>query len=170
MKIYCDGRANGKTIKAIQLSAKYRMPIICWSYRHKEDIKCKARKMGVVDEMPEPIVVTEVRKKVRGNRKGLIVDDLDIFLSMILGDKVNYATMEEICDIENLKLYQDVLLKENIIPVQKVKDKIEDLKKQDKEWTEELSEPDSNFKVIDRHLKRIKNQIDILQELLEGGV
>ena len=56
----------------------------------------------------------------------------------------------------------------NVIPVQKVKDKIEELKEQDREWTEELSEPDSNFKDIDRNLKRIKNQIDVLQELLEG--
>ena len=56
----------------------------------------------------------------------------------------------------------------NSIPVQKVKDKIEELNQEDREWTEELSEPDSNFKIIDRNLKRIKNQIEILQELLEG--
>ena len=55
----------------------------------------------------------------------------------------------------------------NVIPVQKVKDKIEELYQQDRRWSEELSEPDSNFKYIDKNLKRIKNQIDILQELLE---
>lgn len=55
----------------------------------------------------------------------------------------------------------------NSIPVQKIKDKIEELKQQDREWTEELLEPDSNLKNIDRNLKRIKNQIDVLQELLE---
>ena len=55
----------------------------------------------------------------------------------------------------------------DFVPVQKVKDKIEELKKQDKKWTEELSEPDSNFKIIDRNLKRIKNQIESLQELIE---
>jgi len=27
MKIYCGGRANGKTMKAIQLSAEKQMPI-----------------------------------------------------------------------------------------------------------------------------------------------
>ncbi len=58
-------------------------------------------------------------------------------------------------------------IKENYIPVQKVKDKIEELYQQDRRWSEELSEPDSNFKYIDKNLKRIKNQIDILQELLE---
>lgn len=60
------------------------------------------------------------------------------------------------------------IIYENYIPVQKLKDKIEALKKQNKEWTEELSEPDFNFKVIDKQLKRIKNQIDVLQELLES--
>lgn len=54
------------------------------------------------------------------------------------------------------------------IPIQKVKDKIEELYKQDRNWSEEMSEPDSNFKNIDRNLKRIKNQIDVLLELLEG--
>lgn len=68
---------------------------------------------------------------------------------------------------EYVKLYQDLLLKENVIPIQKIKDKIEELYQQDKNWSEEMSEPDSNFKNIDRNLKRIKNQIDVLQELIE---
>lgn len=60
------------------------------------------------------------------------------------------------------------IIYKNYISKQRLKEKIEELREQDKEWTEELSEPDSNFKVINRHLKRIKNQIDVLQELLEG--
>ena len=39
---------------------------------------------------------------------------------------------------------------------------------EDREWTEELSEPDSDFRNIDRNLKRIKNQVDILQKVLKG--
>lgn len=58
-------------------------------------------------------------------------------------------------------------IKENFIPIEKVKDKIEELYQQDRNWSEEMSEPDSNFKNIDRNLKRIKNQIDVLQELIE---
>jgi len=54
------------------------------------------------------------------------------------------------------------------VPVQKIKDKIKELKQEDREWTEELSEPSSNFKNIDMNLKRIKNQINVLQELLGG--
>ena len=52
--------------------------------------------------MPEPILATEVRKKVIGNRKGLIVDDLDVLLRIILDDNVYYATMED-CNIEKLE-------------------------------------------------------------------
>ena len=58
-------------------------------------------------------------------------------------------------------------IKENYIPKQKIKDKVEELYQQDRNWSEEMSEPDSNFKNIDRNLKRIKNQIDVLQELIE---
>lgn len=102
MKIYCGGRANGKTMKTIQLSVEKQMPIVCWNYEHKKDIEHRAYKMGVISKMPEPILAIEVRKKVIGNRKGLIVDNLDIFLRMILDDNVYYATMED-CNIEKLE-------------------------------------------------------------------
>lgn len=102
MKIYCGGRANGKTMKAIQLSVEKQMPIICWSYEHKKQIKQTAKKMNAKWIIPEPILATEVRKKVIGNRKGLIVDDLDILLRMILDDNVYYATMED-CNTEKLE-------------------------------------------------------------------
>ena len=39
MKIYCGGRANGKTMKAIQLSVEKQMPIVCLNYEHKKDIE-----------------------------------------------------------------------------------------------------------------------------------
>lgn len=102
MKIYYGGRGNGKTIKAIKLSIEKQMPIVCWNYEHKKDIEHRAYKMGVIHKMPEPILAIEVRKKVIGNRKGLIVDDLDILLRMILDDNVYYATMED-CNIERLE-------------------------------------------------------------------
>ena len=102
MKIYCGGRANGKTMKAIQLSVEKQMPIICWSYEHKKQIEQTAIEIDVKWIMPEPILATEVRKKVIGNRRGLIVDDLDVLLRMILDDNVYYATMED-CNIEKLE-------------------------------------------------------------------
>ena len=58
--------------------------------------------MGVISKMPEPILATEVRKKVIGNRRGLIVDDLDILLRMILDYNVYYAIIED-CNIEELR-------------------------------------------------------------------
>ena len=102
MKIYYGGRGNGKTIKAIKLSIEKQMPIVCWNYGHKKQIEQTAKKMNVKWIIPEPILATEVRKKVIGNRKGLIVDDLDVLLRMILNDNVYYATMEE-CNIEKLE-------------------------------------------------------------------
>ena len=102
MKIYCGSRANGKTMKAIRLSVEKQMPIICWSHEHRAHIKNMAHKIGAISKMPEPILATEVRKKVIGNRRGLIVDDLDILLRMILDDNVYYATIED-CNIEELR-------------------------------------------------------------------
>ena len=73
-------------------------------------------------------------------------------------------TLKELHIQDNKHL--DFIMK-NSIPIQKIKDKIEELYQQDRNWSEEMSEPDSNFKNIDRNLKRIKNQIDVLQELIE---
>lgn len=101
MKIFYGGRANGKTMKAIQLSIEKQMPIICWSYEHKKQIEQTAREIDVKGIMPEPILVTEARKKLIGNRRGLIVDDLDVLLRMILDDNVYYATMED-CEIKKI--------------------------------------------------------------------
>ena len=56
MKIYCGGRANGKTMKAIQLSVEKQMPIICWSYEHKKQIEQTAKKMNAKCTIPEPIL------------------------------------------------------------------------------------------------------------------
>lgn len=65
------------------------------------------------------------------------------------------------------KLEQEI--KKQYVPKQKIQNKIEELYQENNNWTEELSEPDSNFRRVDRNLKRIKNQIDVLQELLERG-
>lgn len=53
-----------------------------------------------------------------------------------------------------------------VVPKQKIREKIKELSEEDRAYTDELSEPDSNFKIIDKNLKRIKNQVDILEELL----
>ena len=100
MKIYCGGRANGKTIKTIQLSAEKQIPIVCFSYHQIEYIKHKAKEMNL--KIQEPIMVEDVRKKVIGNRRGLIVDDLDLLLRRIFDDEVRYATIG-VCDIEKLE-------------------------------------------------------------------
>ena len=89
------------------------MPIVCWSYEHKKQIEQTAREIDVKGIMPEPILATEVRKKVIGNRRGLIVDDLDILLRRILDDNVYYATMED-CNCMYLKWWEEwYIVKEN---------------------------------------------------------
>lgn len=62
MKIYCGGRANGKTIKAIQLSAEKQIPIVCFSYYQIEHMKHKAKEMNL--KIPKPIMFDNVRGEV----------------------------------------------------------------------------------------------------------
>ena len=105
MKIYCGKRGSGKTLEAIQLSIKKQMPIICWNYEHKKYIEHEAYKLGIQYKLPEPILARDVRKKIIGNRKGLIIDDLDTLLRIIFDDNVYYATMEN-CEIERIDNYE----------------------------------------------------------------
>ena len=60
---------------------------------------------------------------------------------------------------EYVKLYQDLLLKENVITVQKIKDKIEEYKN--------MLKTCNKVKDIDR-IKAINERILELEELLEG--
>ena len=102
MKIYCADRGRGKTTKAIELSIKHQMPIVCINNHHKTYIIEKAKEMGVFSELPEPLLKEEIHKKIIGNRVGLIIDDLEDFLKVTLGDNVDYATMVN-CDITHIK-------------------------------------------------------------------
>ena len=58
---------------------------------------------------------------------------------------------------EYIKLYQDLLLKENVIPVQKVKDKIRHY--------QELQ--DNYIKKYDEINEGLQTMINVLQELIE---
>lgn len=100
MEIYTSGRGQGKTLKAIQLSAEKQMPIVCSSYHQMEYIKYRAKEMNL--KMPKPIMFDDVRGKVIGNRRRLIVDDLDILLRRILDGEVHYATMRT-CNITRVE-------------------------------------------------------------------
>lgn len=102
MKIYCADRGRGKTTKAIELSIKHQMPIVCINNHHKTYIIKKAKEMGVFSELPEPLLKEEIYKKIIGNRVGLIIDDLEDFLKVTLGDNVYYATIVD-CDIMHIK-------------------------------------------------------------------
>lgn len=60
---------------------------------------------------------------------------------------------------EYIKLYQDLLLKENVIPIQKVKDKIEEYKN--------MLKTCNKVKNVER-IKAINERVLELQELLES--
>jgi len=100
MEIYTSGRGQGKTLKAIQLSAEKQMPIVCSSYHQIEYIEYRAKEMNL--KMPKPIMFDDVRGKVIGNRRGLIVDDLDFLLRRLFDDEVHYATMRT-CNITRVE-------------------------------------------------------------------
>ena len=102
MKIYCADRGRGKTTKAIELSIKHQMPIVCINNHHKTYKIEKAKEIEVFSELPEPLLKEEIHKKIIGNRVGLIIDDLEDFLKVTLGDNVYYATIVD-CDITHIK-------------------------------------------------------------------
>lgn len=90
----------------------------------------------------------------------------------------NYLTIEEIIDKQQkeinklnnenkkIKYFSNNLFIDDYISKEAIREKIKELSEEDRTYTDELSEPDSNFKIIDKNLKRIKNQTDILKELL----
>ena len=58
--------------------------------------------------------------------------------------------------------------KEKYISKDKIKDKIEELKKDDIVIASFLDEPDIEFEHIEKHLTRIGYEIDLLKEILES--
>lgn len=78
------------------------MPIVCINNHHKTYIIKKAKEMGVFSKLPEPLLKEEVHNKIVGNRVGLIIDDLEDFLRVTLGDNVYYATIVD-CNIIQIK-------------------------------------------------------------------
>ena len=90
----------------------------------------------------------------------------------------NYLTIEEIIDKQQkeinklnnenkkIKYFSNNLFIDDYISKEAIREKIKELSEEDRTYTDELSEPDSNFKIIDKNLKRIKNQTDILEEIL----
>ena len=73
-------------------------------------------------------------------------------------DVINRTLSNDYMKNEYVKLYQDLLLKENVIPVQKVKDKIEHYQKLQDNYIEKYDEINEGLQAM----------INALQELLEG--
>ena len=108
------------------------------------------------------MLLMKYEDRIKTNRK------IDQALEHILSDyKRVLKENEELKEIyksekkmknEYVKLYQDLLLKENVIPVQKVKDKIEHYQKLQDNYIEKYDEINEGLQAM----------INALQELLEG--
>jgi len=98
---------------------------------------------------------------------------------MDLDDLVEY-TYELEQEVQELKVLEDDIkdnriayidtpeFEEEYISKDKIKDKIEELKKDDIVIASFLDEPDIEFEHINKQLIRIENKIDVLKEILES--
>lgn len=71
MNIYFGSRANGKTMKAIQLSVEKQIPIVCYSYEYKKQIKQIAKRINAEWILPEPILAIDfIERHKKGKKHG----------------------------------------------------------------------------------------------------
>ena len=99
-------------------------------------------------------------KEAQGYLEELVGDDTLSTRTIKQLQKENEELKEINEQLSENKLLQDIEIKKNFIPIQKVKDKIEYLDNQQKQWLE-----DRKLKESDREIIFAR---DILQELLES--
>lgn len=124
----------------------------------KEMAKDLKTLLNLIDKMKNCINILDNELKERNktiNEKEIIIEKLQKENEEL---KETYKSEKKMKN-EYVKLYQDLLLKENVIPVQKVKDKIEEYKN--------MLKTCNKVKDIDR-IKAINERILELEELLEG--
>ena len=99
-----------------------------------------------IDELGRIVIPKEIRKT----------------LTIKVGDPVEIFTNKDKIILKKYKLMEEVNDKDSIYK-KKIEEKIKELEEADKDWTEELGNPETDFEIADRNLKTIKNQIDILK-------
>ena len=86
MKIINLGRGQGKTIRLLYASEFNNAPILVSTFRQKDELVDKARKLGL--KIPEPIVVSEITTSRIQNshavNKDLLVDEVPTVLQTLL--------------------------------------------------------------------------------------
>ena len=86
MKIINLGRGKGKTIRLLYASEFNYAPILVSTFRQKDELVDKARKLGL--KIPEPIVVSELMtSRIQSGHavnKDLLVDEAPMVLQTLL--------------------------------------------------------------------------------------
>ena len=121
--------------------------------------------MKYTEEEKEAIeVAKEIVDKKYGSIMVFEIRDMEKILNLL--DKQQKEINKLNNENKKIKYFSNNLFIDDYISKEAIREKIKELSEEDRTYTDELSEPDSNFKIIDKNLKRIKNQTDILKELL----
>lgn len=152
MEMYIGERGEGKSTKAVLLSVEKQMPIICGGIFHKSRIISIAKELGVLDKLPEPILVEErLHRLINNNKKtGLIIDELNFILDTAFGDKVEYATVSSgLTKINSLKDgYITEIWKEDKLIITNHSNSLEEATNWYKKYYEDICNKDKSYKMF----------------------
>lgn len=103
MKIINLGRGQGKTIRLLYASEFNYAPILVSTFRQKDELVDKARKLGL--KIPEPIVVSELMtSRIQSSHavdKDLLVDEAPMVLQTLLNQLGMHGEVKAITLTEN---------------------------------------------------------------------
>lgn len=101
MEIVNLDRGRGKTYFLVKRSARMGYPILCHTEYQAKHIKDIARDLKL--KIPEPIVVrkSNLDNVFRGRKfkQKYLIDDIDVFLSSLLGESIECVTTS--CEVLN---------------------------------------------------------------------
>lgn len=117
MKIINLGRGQGKTTRLLYASEFNNMPILCSTFKQKDELIDNARKLGL--KIPEPIVVSELMtsriQSSHATYKDLLVDEAPMVLQALLKQFGMHGEVKAITLTEKDKYeIQDESVKRNI--------------------------------------------------------
>lgn len=98
MKIINLGRGQGKTTRLLYASEFNDTPILCSTFKQKDELVDKAHKLGL--KIPEPIVVSELMtSRIQSSHavnKDLLVDEAPMVLQALLRQFGMYGEIKAI--------------------------------------------------------------------------
>lgn len=94
MDVIVSGRGGGKTHQLIEMSARDGFVIVTPNVALAEDVKRRAREMGLV--IPEPVSWSQSQTRLRGSRiAGLGIDNLDLIIQSLAHHPVQVVTLTD---------------------------------------------------------------------------